>query len=282
TRAAIVSPEAGNALPVVRPVRGAVRYAGVVFGYGQGLVLPRLDLEIAAGERVAVVGPTGAGKSSLIRLLNRTYDPERGEISIDGVPIKRMPLPELRRLVGVVPQETTLFAGTIAENITLNDPGVTRRAMEEAAARTGADRMIAAHPGGFDFRLTERGGNLSSGERQLLGFTRVLAFDPRILVMDEATSAVDAMTERHLQAALAVLLNGRTALIVAHRLSTVLIADRILVLSRGRIVESGDHRTLLAAGGLYARLHALQLERPPSPGQAPGENGTARDRTSRP
>ena len=271
TPPAIVDPPGMTATPDPGPVRGAVRFAAVDFDYGQGPVLQGVDLRIAPGERVAVVGPTGAGKSTLVKLLNRTHEPRRGRVEIDGVAVREIPLARLRRMVGMVQQETFLFAGTVAENIGLHDPEISRERIHRAAADTGAIAFIRELPEGFDTRLAERGANLSAGQRQLLGITRVLAFDPGILVMDEATSSVDTISERLIQVAMDRLLAGRTALVIAHRLSTILHSDRILVLSHGHIAEAGSHAELLARGGLYARLYALQFQE--------GEGGAAAEQS---
>ncbi|MBF0185292.1 MAG: ABC transporter ATP-binding protein [Magnetococcales bacterium] len=241
------------------PVKGAIAFRQLHFRYGSEPVLQGIELHIAPGERIAVVGPTGAGKSSLIKLLNRTYEPQQGMIAIDGVDIRRLPLAQLRRLVGMVQQETFLFAGSVAENIHLGDPEITPERVRQAAEETGAMAFIASLPQGLATPLAERGVNLSAGQRQLLGITRVLAFQPRILVMDEATSSVDTLSERLIQEAVERLMAGRTSLIIAHRLSTILHADRIIVLSGGRIAEQGSHTSLLAHDGLYARLYALQF-----------------------
>ncbi|MBF0161570.1 MAG: ABC transporter ATP-binding protein [Magnetococcales bacterium] len=253
---------ADTAHPLSLPARvqGEIRFQRVCFGYGEIPVLQNIDLHIQPGERVAVVGPTGAGKSSLIKLLNRIYEPQQGQIEVDGVPIQQVPLAQLRRVVGVVQQETFLFAGSIADNISLGDPTITREQVQKAAEETGAMAFIHLLPQGLETPLMERGSNLSVGQRQLLGITRVLAFTPRILVMDEATSSVDTLSERLIQEAVERLLDKRTSLVIAHRLSTILHADRIVVLSAGRIVEEGRHEVLLRQGGLYARLYALQFD----------------------
>ncbi|MEO5341634.1 MAG: ABC transporter ATP-binding protein/permease [Magnetococcus sp. MYC-9] len=258
TPTAIADGASPRALP--QPVRGEIEFQQVQFGYGSGQVLHDITLHIRPGERVAVVGPTGAGKSSLIKLLNRTYEPQQGLIKLDGVPIQQLALAPLRRAVGMVQQETFLFAGTIADNISLGDPQITPEQVQQAAEETGAMEFIRPLPQGLATPLMERGSNLSAGQRQLLGITRVLAFRPRILVMDEATSSVDTLSERLIQEAMERLLVQRTALIIAHRLSTILHADRIVVLSAGAIVEQGRHAELLEQGGLYARLYALQFQ----------------------
>ncbi|MEO5364071.1 MAG: ABC transporter ATP-binding protein/permease [Magnetococcus sp. DMHC-8] len=252
--------DTGAAIPPPQPIRGEIAFQQVWFSYGDTPVLQEIDLHIQPGERVAVVGPTGAGKSSLIKLLNRTYEPQRGCIRIDGLPLEQFPLARLRRAVGMVQQETFLFAGSIADNISLGDPAITPERVRQAAQETGAMAFIEALPQGLHTPLMERGVNLSAGQRQLLGITRVLAFSPRILIMDEATSSVDTLSERLIQEALEQLLERRTAVIIAHRLSTILHADRILVLSAGRIVEAGRHEVLLQQNGLYARLYALQFQ----------------------
>lgn len=243
-----------------QPIRGEIRFHHVTLDYGSGPVLHAINGHIRPGERVAVVGPTGAGKSSLIKLLNRTYEPQHGWIEMDGVNITHLPLAYLRQAVGMVQQETFLFSGTISDNIGLSHPKITPERIRRAAEDTGAVAFIDDLPQGLETQLTERGTNLSAGQRQLLGITRVFAFDPNILVMDEATSSVDTISERLIQEALERLLAGRTAVIIAHRLSTILHADRILVISQGRIVEEGRHETLLQQGGLYARLYALQFQ----------------------
>ena len=245
---------------VPQTLRGEIFFNSVSLDYGNGPVLHDLSCHIQPGERVAVVGPTGAGKTSLIKLLNRTYEPQQGTIELDGVDITQLPLGYLRQVVGVVQQETFLFAGTIADNIGLGHPDITLEKIHQAAKDSGAMVFIDALPQGLETVLAERGSNLSVGQRQLLGITRVLAFNPQILVMDEATSSVDNISERLIQEAMQRLLAGRTAVIIAHRLSTILHADRILVISQGRICEQGCHETLLQQNGLYARLYALQFQ----------------------
>jgi ATP-binding cassette subfamily B protein len=213
-------------------------------------------------QTLAIVGHTGAGKTTIISLLLRFYDPQRGRITLDGVDIRELPVAELRSLVGFVQQDLFLFTGDILRNLRLDAP-ISVEAAKQAAGRVGADRFIDRLPEGYGQVLGERGRNLSVGERQLLSFARALARDPRILVLDEATSSVDAEAEAQIQQALAELMRGRTTLVVAHRLSTVLHAQEILVMHHGEVVERGTHRDLLARHGLYERLYRLQLRGAP-------------------
>jgi ATP-binding cassette subfamily B protein len=209
------------------------------------------------GETVALVGHTGAGKTTVVSLLMRFYEPQRGSILVDGRDIREMPLAELRALIGYVQQDIFLFAGDITSNIRLSAP-LTEAEVVAAAAQVGADRVIGRLPGGFAHELAERGASVSVGERQLLSFARAIAADPALLLLDEATSSVDSEIEAAIQQALRVLMQGRTTIAVAHRLSTVLEADQILVMHHGQIRERGTHRELLARGGLYERLYRLQ------------------------
>ncbi|MBX6362688.1 MAG: ABC transporter ATP-binding protein [Gemmatimonadetes bacterium] len=222
-------------------------------------VLKDLSFTIRPGERVAVVGHTGAGKTSLISLLMRFYEPQRGEILFDGVPISRVPVEEVRRRIGLVLQDVFLFSRDIDYNIRLGDRDIPDAAVRAAARRVGADRFIERLPRRYHEPLGERGASLSVGERQLLSFARALAFDPLVLVLDEATSSVDSALEAQIERALETLMEGRTTLAIAHRLSTIQHADRILVLHHGELREQGTHRELLARGGIYARLHELQF-----------------------
>jgi ATP-binding cassette, subfamily B, multidrug efflux pump len=252
--------EPATARPLHRPVRGEVRFEGVWFRYSpEGpWVLRDITFTASPGRTIALVGHTGAGKTTIVSLLLRFYDPERGRITVDGVDIRELPTAELRSLIGFVQQDLFLFTGDILHNLTLDAP-ITPAQAHEAARRVGADRFIERLPDTFGHRLGERGRSLSVGERQLLSFARALALDPAILVLDEATSSVDAEAEAQIQAAIAELMAGRTSLVVAHRLSTILHADEILVMHHGEIRERGTHRDLLAAGGLYQRLYQLQL-----------------------
>jgi ATP-binding cassette subfamily B multidrug efflux pump len=245
---------------LVRPVRGEVRFEHIWFRYGaEGpWVLRDVSFTASPGQTIALVGHTGAGKTTIVNLLLRFYDPERGRILIDGVDIRELSTSDLRSLIGFVQQDLFLFTGDILHNLTLDAP-VSHEAAQQAARRVGADRFIQRLPAGYSHRLGERGRSLSVGERQLLSFARALALDPTILVLDEATSSVDAEAEAQIQRAIAELMQGRTSLVVAHRLSTILHADEILVLQHGEIRERGSHRELLAQGGLYQRLYQLQL-----------------------
>ncbi len=243
-----------------QPVRGEVRFEGVWFRYSpEGpWVLRDVSFTASPGQTIALVGHTGAGKTTIVNLLLRFYDPDRGRILIDGVDIRQLSTSDLRSLIGFVQQDLFLFAGDIQHNLTLDAP-ISPEAARLAARRVGADRFIERLPAGYDHRLGERGRSLSVGERQLLSFARALALNPTILVLDEATSSVDAQAEGQIQRAIAELMAGRTSLVVAHRLSTILHADEILVLQHGEIRERGSHRELLAQGGLYQRLYQLQL-----------------------
>src|SRR3954468_28950 len=245
---------------LAQPVRGAVRFEGVWFRYSPDgpWVLRDVSFTASPGQTIALVGHTGAGKTTIVNLLLRFYDPDRGRILIDGTDIRELSTSDLRSLIGFVQQDLFLFAGDIQHNLTL-DAAIAPEAAQQAARRVGADRFIERLPEGYAHRLGERGRSLSVGERQLLSFARALALDPTILVLDEATSSVDAEAEAQIQAAIAELMAGRTSLVVAHRLSTILHADEILVMHHGEIRERGTHRDLLAAGGLYQRLYQLQL-----------------------
>ncbi|HEX5385890.1 MAG TPA: ABC transporter ATP-binding protein [Gemmatimonadales bacterium] len=256
----VTVPEPATPVHLTRPVRGEVAFEGVWFRYSeQGpWVLKDVSFTATPGETVALVGHTGAGKTTIVSLLLRFYDPVRGRITIDGVDIRDLTTAELRGLIGFVQQDLFLFAGDVMHNLTLDAP-ISEAAARAAARRTGADRFIERLPQTYGHVLGERGRSLSVGERQLLSFARALALDPRILVLDEATSSVDAEAEAQIQAAIAELMAGRTSIVVAHRLSTILHADEILVLHHGEIRERGNHRELLAQRGLYERLYQLQL-----------------------
>jgi ABC-type multidrug transport system fused ATPase/permease subunit len=257
-----------------RPFRGRVEFDHVWFAYaGERWVVEDVTFTLEPGEKVAVVGATGAGKSTLAHLLLRFYTPQRGEIRVDGRPLAAWDPAVLRRHMGVVLQDVFLFAGTVEENLRLGDGAVSREAAERAACEVAADPFIARLPGGYGAEVHERGAALSSGQRQLIAFARALARDPALLVLDEATANVDTRTEALIQAALRRLMQGRTSLVIAHRLSTIQDAQRIVVLHHGRVREHGTHAELLALGGIYSRLHQLQVlghRRPAPPPHADG------------
>lgn len=237
----------------------AVAFEQVSFGYRPDQpVLREVSFSIAEGETVAIVGATGAGKSSLIKLLARLYEPQAGNISVAGRDIRAWDRKALRRHIVAVSQDVFLFSGSVAQNVALGDPTVGEERIAAALRAVGADVRLARRSGGIHATVTERGSNFSAGERQLLAFARALCRDPRLLVLDEATSSVDPEIERLIERGIAELMRGRTSIVIAHRLSTIRRADRILVLDHGRLVEEGQHEQLLAGGGIYARLYALQ------------------------
>jgi ABC-type multidrug transport system fused ATPase/permease subunit len=262
------------ALAPVRPVQagrgGAVEFRNVWFAYQrEDWVLRDISFRVEPGERVAFVGATGAGKTSLIKLLTRLYEVSRGQVLLDGVDLRDLPQAELRRRVAMVLQDVFLFSGSVADNLRLGREEIDRATIEAAARAVEAHRFIELLPQGYDTELRERGTNLSSGQRQLLSFARALAHGADVLVLDEATSSIDTETEALIQRALRRLWEGRTALVIAHRLSTVQDVDRIFVLHKGRIVEEGSHEVLLARRGVYHRLYELQYRQQEGLGVTP-------------
>ncbi|MFJ3387650.1 MULTISPECIES: ABC transporter ATP-binding protein [unclassified Lysinibacillus] len=239
--------------------KGNVVFEDVSFAYkNDEYVLKNLSFEAHQGETIALVGHTGSGKSSIMNLLFRFYDPSKGKITIDGIDITSVPRQTMREHMGIVLQDPYLFTGTIASNVSLNNPKISREKIETSLKAVGGDRVLANLPNGYDEPVIEKGSTLSSGQRQLISFARALAFDPAILILDEATSNIDTETEEIIQHAMDVLKKGRTTFIIAHRLSTIKNADRILVLDRGKIVERGTHDELIAQGGIYEKMYQMQ------------------------
>jgi len=237
--------------------KGGVRFDGVKFAYNEGrVILPSFDLDIPAGQTIALVGSTGAGKSTLAKLISRFYDPSEGTVSLDTIDLRRLHPKDLRRAIVMVTQEAYLFSGSVADNIALGNPDATRDQIVAAAKAVGAHEFIESLPGGYDTDVNKRGGRVSAGQRQLLSFARAFLADPVVLILDEATASLDIPSERLVQEGLTTLLADRTAIIIAHRLSTVAIADRVLVMEHGQIVEDGTPRDLIAGTGRFAQLHA--------------------------
>ena len=264
-------PQVGRAESSIRA--GRIEFDHVWFAYrGEEYVLRDVSFRIDPGETVALVGATGAGKSTVIKLLNRFHDVQRGRILVDDIDVREWNLDALRQRIGLVFQDVFLFSGTIAENITLGRDDISRERVVQAAQTVNADHFIRRLPGGYEEPIRERGNNLSTGQRQLIAFARALAYDPEILVLDEATASVDTETEMLIQDALVKLFQHRTAVVIAHRLSTIEHADRIIVMHLGRIRESGTHQSLLEARGVYYRLYQLQYAAAAPP---PGEQRTA-------
>jgi ATP-binding cassette subfamily B protein len=243
-------------------VQGKIEFRDVWFAYdADNWVLRGISFVIEPGEKVAIVGATGAGKSTMMSLLNRFYDVQKGEILIDDVPVGRLKQRQLRRQVGLVLQDPFIFTDTVEENIRMRDKTIDIDRVREAARLVGAEGFISRMPEGFESLLAERGANLSTGQKQLIALARVAAFDPRIaLVLDEATASIDPETEATLQRSIREVMTGRTSIIIAHRLNTIRFVDRILVLNQGNIVEEGSHEELLAARGTYFRLYELQYK----------------------
>jgi ABC-type multidrug transport system fused ATPase/permease subunit len=241
-------------------VKGALAFEHVTFAYRDKPVLHDIDLRIPAGQIVAVVGETGAGKTTIARLMARFYDPTVGRLTLDGIDLRSIAVGDLRRAIAMVTQETFLFSGTVGENLMFGRPDASREEMIAAARAIGADGFISAMPNGYETDVRRRGVRLSSGQRQLVAFARAFLADPRVLILDEATSSLDLPSERLVQRALRTLLRGRTAVIIAHRLSTVEIADRVLVVDGGRVVEDGAPSDLRQRGGAYGLLHRQWVE----------------------
>ena len=246
----------------VRPVdlwdaSGHVEFRDVVFGYGNDrTILPHFSLDIPAGQTVALVGTTGAGKSTLAKLVSRFYDPSAGQVTLDGVDLRSLHPKDLRRAIVMVTQEAYLFSGTVADNIALGKPDATLDEIRAAAKAVGADAFIQRLPDGYDTDVNKRGGRVSAGQRQLISFARAFLADPAVLILDEATASLDIPSERQIQDALQTLLKDRTAIIIAHRLSTVAIADRVLVMEHGEIIEDDTPEALIAGTGKFAQLHS--------------------------
>jgi subfamily B ATP-binding cassette protein MsbA len=261
TEPAIKDPPAPVALP--SPACGRVLFDKVSFRYSPDTsaawTLQEIDLSCSPGEVIALVGPSGAGKTTLVSLLPRFWDPDRGRILVDGVDIRSLRLAELRSAIAIVPQDPALFSGTIRENIAYARPGASMQDVEAAARAAHAHEFVERLPDRYETVVGERGIKLSGGQRQRVAIARAILKDPLILILDEATSSLDTESERLIEDALSRLLVGRTTLIIAHRLSTVRRADRLVVLDRGRIVEEGNHSELLELGGLYARLYQRQF-----------------------
>jgi ABC-type multidrug transport system fused ATPase/permease subunit len=250
------SPDAVELPPIV----GRVEYQDVSFAYDEDeYVLHDISLTAEPGQTVAIVGPTGAGKSTIVSLLARLYNLREGTITIDGYNINDVTLRSLRSQMGIVLQDSFLFSGTVRENVKYGKLDATEQEIIQAAEAVSAHRFISQMPKGYDTEVGERGTNLSVGQRQLISFARALLADPRILILDEATSSVDAYTEMLIQKALEELLKNRTSFVIAHRLSTIVNADKLLVIDDGRIVETGTHEELLTQGGLYQKLYDMQF-----------------------
>ena len=245
---------------ILKHIEGMIDFEDVYFAYEDKLwILKGINLHIEPGEKIAIVGQTGAGKSTLVDLIPRFYDPDRGRVKIDGYDVRQLDLKTLRRHIGIVPQDPVLLKGSIAYNIAYGCPWASHDDIVRVAEQAGILDFVKSLPNGFDTEIGERGLTLSGGQRQRIAIARAIVRNPRILIMDEATSSLDAAMEQHIQESMQNAAEGRTSLIIAHRLSTVRNADRIVVLDQGKIVEEGDHETLLRSKGLYAKLYSLQV-----------------------
>ena len=256
--------DAPQAKPLVKP-RGRIEFDAVSFAYRPDVpVLEEISFRVEPGSSLALVGPTGVGKTTIASLIPRFYDPTAGRVLVDGRDLREVSIESLRRRISLVLQDVFLFNGTVADNILYGTPGATEAAMRKAAALAQADRFIMELPEGYETKIGERGVKLSGGQKQRLAIARAILRDTPILILDEATSAVDSETEAEIQAALRALAKGRTTVVIAHRLSTVREADQILVLSDGQITELGKHAELLKQGGLYSRLYRTQFREEPA------------------
>ena len=253
-------PESKNAKEIVN-ANGQIKFHEVGFHYSNGVeVIPKLDLEIPAGQTIALVGTTGAGKSTIAKLVSRFYDPTKGSITLDGIDLREISAKDLRRAVVMVTQEAYLFSGSVADNIALGKPDATPEQIEQAAKAVGAHEFIMGLPDGYSTDVNKRGGRVSSGQRQLISFARAFIADPAVLILDEATSSLDIPSERLVQHGLKTLLANRTAIIIAHRLSTVAIADRVLVLEHGQVIEDDTPENLISGTGKFSKMHKAWLE----------------------
>jgi ATP-binding cassette subfamily B protein len=252
--------EGKDSLPINDHQQVSLSFQNVWFAYNEAdWVLKDVSFEVKPGQKVALVGSTGSGKTTIINLLNRFYDIQRGEILVNGHNVQAYPLDDLRALTGVVLQDVFLFSGSIFDNITLNNPNIPRAQVEQAAQQVGAHDFIMRLPGGYDYQVRERGATLSLGQRQLIAFARVMTYDPKVLVLDEATANIDTESEEIIQGAIDKVLARRTSIIIAHRLSTIQRCDQILVLNKGELIEQGSHQELLAQEGAYFGLHQIQV-----------------------